>query len=198
VHWRATARHRRWIVREFDEERAVETTIFLDLDARDLRGVGRATNLETCVRLAASEAAALCRAGHPVRLLADAAQPVRAGPGTGPRFLLTLLEILAHVRATGSTPFDALVAAHAEIVPPGGGALVLVPTRSVRPDGLRTAGAIWSARGVRAVAILLDDAEYMPVVPLDLPEADRLAAELALTGIRPHVMRPRADVEAAA
>lgn len=183
IHWRASARHQRWILREFEEERAVDTTIYLDLDGAARRGVGRASNFETAVRIVASLVSAASEQGHPVRLIAKGESAIRHGPGLGPGFVLATLDVLAHVRATGTTPLASLVENTADDVPHGGAALMVLSTRGFDPGPLSSASARWIARGVRPIAILLDDEDYMRLEWGTLPTMEWCTGFLASHGI---------------
>jgi uncharacterized protein (DUF58 family) len=64
IHWPATARHGRMIVKEFDETGVTDVAVFVDHRRIALRGTGTQTSLELALHAAASVAGAAARGYH--------------------------------------------------------------------------------------------------------------------------------------
>ena len=100
VHWRATARAGRMMVRELEDESVREAVIHLDnaLPAKPTPAEDEA--LERAVSMAASLAAHYIGRGFAVRLIARGEQ---VGPGQGPAHLTRLLRALALLPTVADT-----------------------------------------------------------------------------------------------
>jgi len=157
IHWRASARRDRLVVTEFEAPSHTDVAVLLDLDRGRLRGVGRGSNVEVAVRLAAALARHAIEAGHAVSLMAHADAPLFLPARSGRGHLIALLDALAQVQARGDLDYLDLVERALPLVPEGG-RLVLI-FGSARGDGARLAdlAARWRRRGLRAAASVIDD-----------------------------------------
>jgi uncharacterized protein (DUF58 family) len=127
IHWKATARHGRLSVIEFDREPSPETTVVLDLQRGTEVGQDIHTTLEYGVKIAASLAShALQRGG---RLSFEARDGRRRYHLEVIRLdhLFQLYEILAVVEADGPEPVSRLVAEAARDLRPGSSLTVITP-----------------------------------------------------------------------
>jgi len=68
IHWKASARSQRLLVKEFQEQKMSEFTIFLNLNEKDYSGKGPDSSSEKAITLAASLASIGVRKGHGVGL----------------------------------------------------------------------------------------------------------------------------------
>lgn len=117
VSWRATARHQKLMVKEFDLDPVADVWIVLDMDRRLHSAHGSRdrnvpdnpdrpylnSTVEYAVTAAASIAASMLDKGRSVGLLTNAAEAEVTPPDRGPRQLWKVLEILAVVEP-GDTP----------------------------------------------------------------------------------------------
>lgn len=95
VHWKSTARSGKLSVIEFEESRAVNVVIALDICRQGQYGEGRESSFEYLVRVAASLAQSSIRQGASVRLITgDAVTPASAS-GRGSDHLYEVLGDLA-------------------------------------------------------------------------------------------------------
>ena len=164
VHWPTTARRGKLAVLELELEQAREIAIFLDLDRRTLRGLGRRSTLEHAIRIATSAASQFLRQGHRVRLVARGQAPVLVPPGNGERQLACILSELALVRPDGETPLEAVLVEAAEtLLPAGSMAFVIFASADSAVDPRTAAIAALRARGCSVVAVLLDARRFLPI-----------------------------------
>jgi uncharacterized protein (DUF58 family) len=200
IHWPTTARRGKLAVLELELEHARDVAIFLDLDRRTLRGLGRRSTLEYSVRIAASAAATYLRRGDRVRLYAHGAKPVFVPAGTGERHLALVLEALAHVKPDGDTTLEKLLETSAGELPPGGTAFVILPAADQEVAARTAAIAALRARGCHVVCVLLDERSFLaiwkeqhrpPAERVDLPRA---ADALLLEGAQVYVVSQGDDL----
>jgi uncharacterized protein (DUF58 family) len=99
IHWKVSARTQRLMVREHQQNRSARYYLFLDLDVRKKRGEGSDSNLEHCVRLAATLCRELVTANchSQVLLLADEFAPSPS--------IFTASELSVLMRYLGSVPY---------------------------------------------------------------------------------------------
>ncbi len=155
VHWRATARHDRLIVREFEREPTGDLWLILDLDAAAQAGQGAEATQEYAVILAASLAAQFTRQGERrgVGLLTSGLKPVALPPGRGQGQLWRILHALAEVEPGPGQPLAALLDRTGPIL--GNGRTLVVITPSLAPDWVAPLVAL-EGRGNAPAVILLD------------------------------------------
>ncbi|HVY60007.1 MAG TPA: DUF58 domain-containing protein, partial [Planctomycetota bacterium] len=163
VHWASSARTGRLVVKELEETAAAEVAIFLDLSRLALRGLGRVSTVEYAVRIAASVASHVTRGPTRVRLHGRSARPIDLPPGTGDAHLATILETLALARADGSTPFAAVLRETAGALPRGAIAVAIFSSLEVDLEEHAEVLALYRARGVRLVAILIDARSFVKI-----------------------------------
>ncbi|MBI3723922.1 DUF58 domain-containing protein [bacterium] len=197
VHWPTTARRGKLAVLELELEHARDVTIFLDLDRRTLRGLGRRSTLETSVRIAASAAASYLQQGDRVRLMAHGKELVLVPPGSGERHLALVLEELAHVKPEGELPLEDFLERSAPSLPPGSTAFVIFSSADQEVKKRTESVAALHARGCSVVAVLLAERTFLAVFKeqqksrdeiVELPvAADALAGEGALVYVVPQV-----------
>ncbi len=117
IHWTATARARKLVVKRYQPAIARETLICLDLDGDDYGARQRYTATELAIVTAASIATHVAvREGLPVGLATKAFDPLVDGqtrfflpPRSERVHLMGLLEVLARVRVTAGVPFAELL-----------------------------------------------------------------------------------------
>lgn len=101
IHWRQTAHHGEFMVREFDLEPSGDLWIVLDLDAAVQRGEGARSTLEYAITLTASLATEMLAENRRVGL---AAQGHLIPPQPGQMQLWRILEALARVEPATDAP----------------------------------------------------------------------------------------------
>jgi uncharacterized protein (DUF58 family) len=172
IHWPTTARRGKLAVLELELEHARDVAIFIDLDRRTLRGLGRRSTLEHSVRIAASAAATYLGRGDRVRLLAQGSKTVFVPPGAGERHLALLLDELARVRPDGEETIESLVARSAGELRPGSTAFIVLATaddtgtreKEMLLTRERTAMiAALRGRGCEVVCVLLDEPTFLAI-----------------------------------
>lgn len=162
IHWRASARWGRLVLKEFESPSNIELTCFLDLDRGTMAGLGRGSNVERAISIAASAAEFAESRGHPFQLVADGEEAVFLPPRVGRRSLITALDTLARVKS-GRTPFPDLLRRGARFVGDGSAVLVILNKVEFDRDALFEVASIWMRKGVRGIAVLIDDQTFLPI-----------------------------------
>jgi len=193
IHWRGSARWGELILKQFEAPSKVEVTCILDLNRATLCGVGRSSNVEHAVRIAASVGDHAIRRGHPFQLVAQGEETVLLRPLPGPNRLAACLDALACVRPNGSVPYGALLRRAAPLVSEGSLAILLFNTLDFDADAFRAVAASWHRKRVAGVAVLIDDRTFLPREEVrQAPDPARVAAAEALVrefGFRAYVVR---------
>lgn len=130
IHWRSTARSRRLLVRELEDESQRRVTLLVDNALADTGDPFADEALEAAVALAASLATSYAGARYAVRLVARGAL---VPFGAGEQHLCRVLEALALLPAVEpETPFSAALEPHGEsvLVAPRGSAAADRPAAS--------------------------------------------------------------------
>ena len=183
VHWPASARYGRPMVKEFELDLAPHFTLFLDL-ARDHRaGTGRKSTLEYVVRTAASLLATAGRRGDAVQLFGEGREPLAVPPGRGDLHLALALDRLVRVRQDGALPLLDLVRREQAGVPPGSTAALVAASFFVDETALAEAFGWMRARQVRPALVAVDADSFLPIDRRPRPRADVEAQVDALRAV---------------
>jgi uncharacterized protein (DUF58 family) len=200
IHWPSTARWGKLILKEFEVDTNLEVTIFLDLCQKSLRGVGRGSNIEYGVRIAASIADHVTQRLFACQLIADPGPPIVIPPRTGKHHLIAILDTLARVRSTGKQPYLDLVTAGMRFVGDGAAVVLLFTTLDIPDDGFYAVSAELMRKGARVVPVVMDESTFLPVETAGLQRAEgekRLAKVrqlFGLFGVEPLVIRSGEDL----
>lgn len=161
VQWKATARHDRLIVHEFDREPSGDLWLILDLDAAVQAGRDAEATIEYGVILTASLAAQLLRQGErrAVGLVTSGRAPIVLAPGRGQGQLWKILEALALAEPGPSISLAGLLRQTAPVV--GSGRTVVVLTPSQDPAWVAALLPLMAA-GNAPTALLLDATTFDP------------------------------------
>jgi uncharacterized protein (DUF58 family) len=158
MHWTATARLQRLVVRQYEPTISRETMLFLDLDGDNYRSPYVATEL--AITAAASLANHIVtREQLPVGLMAEARDPLAEDavrrflllPRPGRGQLLSVLEVLARVQMARGADFADAIRRQSVRLP--WGATIVVITGSERPALMET--LLYLRRGGFAVTLIL-------------------------------------------
>lgn len=196
IHWPATARAGRLMVKEHEVDLVPYLTLFLDLDARHRAGLGRKSTKEYVVRTGASLLATAARRGQVVQLFAESSEPVFVPPGRGAAHLMLALESLIHLRQDGERSLFDLVEDRLAALPAGSSACLLFSTATPDPERLRVVLERLQRRQVRPSVVLVDEASFQqlrggPGSRGGDPEARARALD-ALAGV-PHALVDAGD-----
>jgi uncharacterized protein (DUF58 family) len=172
VHWPATARYARPMVKEFELDLAPYFTLFLDLGRDHRAGTGRKSTLEYVVRTAASLLATAARRGDTVQLFGEGREPLAVPPGRGELHLACALDRLIRVRQDGALPLLDLVRRELASVPPGSTAALVAATLFLDAGALAQAFGWMRARRVRPVLVAVDMDSFLPIDRRPRPRAE--------------------------
>lgn len=176
VNWKATARTGELVVTDYEEERAADVAVVLDVRAAANRGEKPLDLLDHSARGAATVARGLLAQGNRVGLLLYGAYLDWVYPGYGHRHGERLLRQLARARPGHSEVFAELRNIPTRLLAPGSQVVVVSP---LLPGDEEDLGAL-VARGYRVLA-LVPDVTTMEREQLGTgPEVDLAARILAL------------------
>ncbi len=199
IHWPSTARWGRLILKEFEIDTNLEVTVFLDLNQKALRGVGRGSNIEYGVRIAASIADHVTQRLFACQVIADPGSPIIIPPRTGKSHLIAILDTLARVRATGKTPYLDLVTAGMRFVGEGAAVVLILTTLDAQEDAFYAVSAELMRRSARVVPVVMDEATFLPVETSGMQRSEgaarlaKLSHLFGLFGVQPVVIRSGDD-----
>lgn len=198
IHWRSSARWGRLVLKEFETPANVALTCFLNLDRSTLCGLGRGSNVELGIRIAASAAQFAESQGHPFQLIADGEEPMVLPPRLGRPGLVAALDALAHARP-GRTPYGELLRRGSRFVGEGSAALLFLNRLDFDRDALTEVLAEWLRKRVRGIAVLMDDQTFVPLEEIRGPrDPGRLAAAcdfFRALGLQVFTVRATDDLE---
>jgi uncharacterized protein (DUF58 family) len=174
VHWPATARYARPMVKEFELDLTPYFTLFLDLRRDHRAGTGRKSTLEYVVRTAASLLAAAARRGDTVQLFGEGRETLALPPGRGELHLAYALDRLIRVRQDGALPLLDLFQREQSAVPPGSTVALVAASLFLDAGALAEAFDWMRARRVRPVLVAVDMDSFLPsTAPVRAPRSRR-------------------------
>ncbi len=181
VHWPTTARRGKLVIKEFDREVARYMTIFLDLEARNLSGLGQKSTVEYSVKIAASLARKTLAGRGLVQLYGAGQQNLFVPPGAGQRQLLRILSALVEVRQDGELPFCELLGLHLRKLPRGSAAVMIFTSANQDEQTVAELLAICRARQVTPLPIVIDQESFLKLREREIGHwsSDDLADALA-------------------
>jgi len=192
IHWKATARHDRLQVIDFEHTPATSLTLVVDVARRTDVGLGRESTLEYSVKLAASLAHHTLDNGARVTLALRGRRANGIVTAVRSDHYYDLLELLARAEADGETPAATAVVELART-----GTLseaVVVLTAALDPALVEAAREV-VLRQARAIIILMDAHSFVgdgPPSPDD--PYNRLATALRGVGAEVHRVRRGDDL----
>jgi uncharacterized protein (DUF58 family) len=161
IHWKASARHDDFMVREFDREPSGDLWLVLDMDAAVQAGAEAEATQEYAVILAASLASQYLRQGErrAVGLVCAGRHPILLPPGRGQGQLWRILEALALAEPAEGIALEALLRQSGPTLGAGRTLVILTPSQ----DSAWVAPLIpLIARGNAPSAVLLDATTFDP------------------------------------
>lgn len=105
IHWKASARYRKLLVKEYEQQRSRVVVIVIDLNRDSCFGPEPETTLEKAVNIAATLAATGLKEGNQVGLVALGQERVYLRPQSGRGHIAMILERLARVKADAEDCF---------------------------------------------------------------------------------------------
>ncbi len=160
VHWKAVARTGRMNVIEFEESRAVNVVLALDLHVGSNVGDGDQTTLEYLVRAAASLAQQGIRQGASVRLVTGDLPSSADVASRGTEHLFAILADLAHAEATDPSPLEEKLVGRIGPLQPGTTLVVLTASSSVALADMLTH---YTAYGTQVVVVFAEPSSFVNI-----------------------------------
>jgi uncharacterized protein (DUF58 family) len=174
MHWKSTARTGKLSVIEFEESRAVNVVMVLDLHEGTDIGEGRQSTLEYLVKAAASIAQTAIQQGASVRLvMSDTPDPADFA-GRGSEHLYTVLGSLARAEANDAEGFADTFVRRVGILAPGTTMIVL--TAGLDRD-LPGAIAHYTGAGAQVLVFYADGRTFSPGGRFPSAEAQQIFIE---------------------
>jgi uncharacterized protein (DUF58 family) len=197
IHWTATARAGRLLVKQYQPAIARETLICLDVALRHYEPKGRHEAIELAVVAAASLASHMIEREHlPVGLAADALDPlddmrrrITLPPGAERGHLMSLLEVLARVQTIPDGDFGDLL--RRESLNLSWGSTLIAVTGSIEDELSET--LLFLKRGGHAVAVILVEQEEGALLSHG-GRASHLPSDEGIAGVPVHRVRTVRDL----
>ncbi|MDP9352681.1 MAG: DUF58 domain-containing protein [Chloroflexota bacterium] len=189
VSWRATARHQKLMVKEFELDPVADVWIVLDLDGR-LHSDGGSrdrqvppdparpylnSSVEYAVTIAASVAASMLDKGRSVGLITSSREAGVTAPDRGARQLWKILEVLAVVEAGRTSALQETLLSYQSFFTGNHALLVITPDVS---GGWRRALDSAGGRTKPVTAIFIDALTFDSRMPRLLPSRDSSRSRL--------------------
>jgi uncharacterized protein (DUF58 family) len=180
IHWLATAKHRRLIVKEFEENVITDVGIFTDYRRLSLRGTGNLTTLVLGLNTAASVAAAAMQKFHRFGISFIGYQKSHDMVfGTGVHHLHYVLHSMVTLGSPGKySDYCSEVEEKLHTVKKNGTAVFIVNHTPTDQAGLLDIVKSCVRRGVKPVVALINDRTFLKLFPEQL-EIDKDAPELS-------------------
>jgi len=186
IHWPATARTGRPMVKQFELDPASDIWIVLDLQRSQHVGEGEDGTEEAAVQICASIARYFINANRSVGLISFGDDLRIDDPDRGQNHYTRLLESLALARATGDVPLTSLIIEESRRF--GRHTTVVIVTPSTETEWALTLTGL-SARGVKVAAVLLEADTYG-----DAPSALDVYGTLAAGGVYSYTVKHQDDL----
>jgi uncharacterized protein (DUF58 family) len=162
IHWPTTARLSELMVREYEPLASACLYLLLDQAAESNVGLGRESTFEYAVRIAASIGRAAASQNIRTRLAGDGKNALRGVAGAGDLHFQGMLDELAVVACDGSTPYEQLLGEVGPFCLRGETAVVFLSERAASWTKTLEALATLRARQVHLLAVLFDQASFVP------------------------------------
>lgn len=197
IHWRASARLDRLVVTEFEAPTHTGVTLFLDLDRASHRGLGRGSNVEVAIRLAAAVGKRVLDEGHTVQLIAEGREATFLPPGQGARQVMGVLHTLAHVEARGDVPYLELLRRGTPFLDEGGVVVLLFNNALIEGEELVSLYARWRRRRIQVLGLVIDDRELLERGAWEerVVDGDLVVDVLDRLGVPSAIVRTARDVQ---
>jgi uncharacterized protein (DUF58 family) len=177
IHWRSTAHHGQFMVKDFDLDPTVDVTILLDLDPTVQVGHDEESTEEYSVTVAASLAAYLLRHRQvAVSLMVSGMPEGQLQFDRGERQLDRMLEVLAVAHPRSATPLSEALALEAIRLARNSAVIVITASTDLTwPEGVH----FLLRSGVRPVIVSLDPSTFAE----GQPENGRVLETLVALGV---------------
>jgi uncharacterized protein (DUF58 family) len=186
IHWPATARAGRPMVKQFELDPASDIWIILDLEANQHVGEGEEGTEEMAVQICASIARYFINSNRSVGLISFGEDLRIDEPSRGANHYTRILESLALARAVGDVPLNNLIIEESRRF--GRHTTVVTVTPSTGTDWALTMTGI-GARGVKVAAVLLEAYTYG-----EAPSSLDVHSTLAAGGVYTYTVRRSDDL----
>ena len=161
IHWPSSARHERFLVKEFREEITTEVSLILDMRRLALSGVGDITSVEYIIKSAAAVAQVSIEKGHLVQLFSLGGKLEHVSVGGGTQHLITILDRLTLLRPQSENPFHEYLNNIAPQLRKGSTAVLIASATDIQPSNLSPVLRSMMERRIKIIAILIDDRTFI-------------------------------------
>lgn len=161
IHWPSSARHERFLVKEFREEITTEISLILDMRRLALSGVGDITSVEYIIKAAAAVAQVSIEKGHLVQLYSLGGKIEHVPAGGGTQHLITILDRLTLLRPQGENLFHEELKNIAPLLKSGSTAVLIAAATDIQPANLSTILRSMMDRRIKIIVILIDDRTFI-------------------------------------
>jgi uncharacterized protein (DUF58 family) len=167
IHWRATAKYRKLIVKEFEENAIAEVGIFIDYRRISLRGTGNLTTLAMALNTGASIAAAASKKFHRFGLsFIGFKNKDDMLFNTGVNHLHLILHAMVSLSKLGKfSDYCSEAREKLNILKRNSTAVFIVSQTTVNPEAFIELIASCRNRRIKPVVILINDRTFIKVYP---------------------------------
>lgn len=190
IHWKASARSQSLLVKQFQEQKMLEFTVFLDLSADTHRGTGPESSAEKAIVLAASLASVGVRGGQGVGLKVYGEERTAIPVGYGKSHFSLILKSLVRAQVGQDFSVTELIGDEIRMLARNGCPLVIVG--DVKSE-LAECLIRLNARGQRSLLLVLAT-ETFGEFAVDTADRDWEIAHLRASGVPVVVIEKETDL----
>ncbi len=161
IHWPSSARHERFIVKEFQETVVTEVILVLDLTRLSLTGLGDQTSAELVIQAGAATAARAIEQSHRVEVFTIANTVDHIPLGGGGEHLTTILDRMALYRSGGDTPFPNALEHIAPLIRRGATLVAVFGAATSNLEQMEQIARRLTLEKVRCIFIPVDERQFM-------------------------------------
>ncbi|MBI5074622.1 MAG: DUF58 domain-containing protein [Nitrospirae bacterium] len=174
IHWPSSARHSRFIVKEFEIRTSTDISVIIDLHKESDKGEGKQTTLEYAVKIAASIARLVLDRGYNFQLLGYGKNPCIIPYSKGLHQLARTLETLARINADGDVPYVHALRHAYNHLNEGSAAILLFSGLNRGVDEYLYEISLLKEKRIRPVCVFMNDYSFTADKEPFRPEIDLL------------------------
>ena len=183
IHWPSTARHSRYIVKEFEIRASTEVTLLMDLHRGSDIGEGKETTLEYAVKMAASLSKYVLERGHSLQFIGYGEKPRILPYGKGLSQLAKVLEELARVKCDGEMIYSRALSHSSDLLKDGGTVILLFSRIDKNIEDYLYGFSLFRAKRMRLISVFIHPGSFSSTRADSSPSGmDALVQELVSGG----------------
>jgi uncharacterized protein (DUF58 family) len=161
IHWPSSARHERFLIKEFREEITTEVSLILDMHRLALSGLGDVTSIEYIIKAAAAVAQIAIDKSHLVQLFALSDKMQHVPPEGGNQHLITIPDRLTLLRPRGDGHFEDGLEEVMPYLKSGSTAILIAAASNIHAEKISLIIRQLMNRRMKIMIILVDDRSFI-------------------------------------